>query len=158
MTEVTYNGWANYSTWRIRLELFDGWDVSAGPVTAEEIKCIAEDQIEFSSEEGPARDYAMAFISDVDWREIAESINQSGWAARNSRMEWIEWGKENEIDHTLLGWAKDNKPDNTNPYIFNPNRSRNSFVEPRSLILFEDEMDKADPAVKTALNRLLATN
>ena len=143
MTEVTYNGWANYSTWRIRLELFDGWDVSAGPVTAEEIKCIAEDQIEFSSKEGPARDYAMAFISDVDWREIAESINQSGWAARNSRMEWIEWGKENEIDPEA------------NPYIFNPNRSRTSFVEPRSLILFEDELDRANPAVKTALNRLL---
>jgi hypothetical protein len=84
MTEVTYNGWANYSTWRIRLELFDGWDVSAGPVTAEEIKCIAEDQIEFSSEEGPARDYAMAFISDVDWREIAESINQKQIARKLS--------------------------------------------------------------------------
>jgi len=143
MTEVTYNGWANYSTWRIRLKLFDGWDVSAGPVTAEEIKCIAEDQIEFSSKEGPARDYAMAFISDVDWREIAESINQSEWAARNSRMEWIEWGKKNEINPEA------------NPYIFNPNRSRNSFVEPRSLIFFEGELDKADPAVKTALNRLL---
>ena len=133
MTEVTYNGWANYSTWRIRLELFDGWDVSAGPVTAKEIECIAEDQIEFSSEEGPARDYAMAFISDVDWREIAESINQSEWAARNSRMEWIEWGKKNKIDHTLLGWAKDNKPDNADVYKLDPNKHPTPFVRPRSL-------------------------
>ena len=40
-----------------------------------------------------------------------------------------------------------------NPYIFTG--SRTSFVEPRSLIFFEDELDKANPAVKTALNRLL---
>ena len=26
-TENTYNGWTNYETWRLNLELFDGWDI-----------------------------------------------------------------------------------------------------------------------------------
>jgi len=25
--ENTYNGWTNYETWRVNLELFDGWDI-----------------------------------------------------------------------------------------------------------------------------------
>jgi len=60
-----------------------------------------------------------------------------------SNMEWIEWGINNAIDHTLLGWCKDNPqlfhsfedvkdPDN-NPYIFHPKAARTSFVTPRSL-------------------------
>lgn len=60
-----------------------------------------------------------------------------------SNMEWIEWGINNGIDHTLLGWCKDNPqlfhsfedvkdPDN-NPYIFHPKSPRTAFVTPRSL-------------------------
>ena len=26
MTDRTYNGWTNYATWRVNLEMFDGWD------------------------------------------------------------------------------------------------------------------------------------
>lgn len=25
--EAKYNGWTNYETWRVNLELFDGWDI-----------------------------------------------------------------------------------------------------------------------------------
>lgn len=60
-----------------------------------------------------------------------------------SNMEWIEWGINNDVDHTLLGWCKDNpqlfnsfddhpNPDD-NPYIFHPKQMRPSFVTPRSL-------------------------
>tara|TARA_R100000995_G_scaffold44236_1_gene20745 strand:+ start:8381 stop:9475 length:1095 start_codon:yes stop_codon:yes gene_type:complete len=58
-------------------------------------------------------------------------------------MEWIEWGINNEIDHTLLGWCKDNpqlfagfegvKDPEENPYIYHPREQRTAFVTPRSL-------------------------
>ena len=60
-----------------------------------------------------------------------------------SNMEWIEWGINNGIDHTLLGWCKDNpqlfhsfedvKDPEQNPYIFHPKAPRTAFVTPRSL-------------------------
>ena len=67
MSKATYNGWTNYATWRINLEIFDGldqvWD-------ADEARQYVEDYIHASSS-GIARDYALAFISDVNWHEIA---------------------------------------------------------------------------------------
>ena len=67
MSKATYNGWTNYATWRINLEIFDGldqvWD-------ADEARQYVEDYIHASSS-GLARDYALAFISDVNWHEIA---------------------------------------------------------------------------------------
>jgi len=67
MSKSTYNGWTNYATWRINLEIFDGldqvWD-------ADEARQYVEDYIHASSS-GIARDYALAFIADVNWHEIA---------------------------------------------------------------------------------------
>lgn len=64
-------------------------------------------------------------------------------ARKPSNMEWIEWGINNGIDHTLLGWCKDNpqlfhsfedhKNPDDNPYIYHPKQQRASFVTPRSL-------------------------
>jgi hypothetical protein len=80
-----YNGWTNYATWRINLEIFDNFDLSefgfgddveADLVDVHELadafKERAEYYIECSSSEGLARDYALAFLSDVDWYEIAK--------------------------------------------------------------------------------------
>lgn len=79
MTEK-HNGWTNYATWRIKLEIFDDYDSSIYPdeVTADEIKQTAEEHItQFGEHEtGFAVDYAMAFIAKVNWYEIAESINE----------------------------------------------------------------------------------
>jgi energy-coupling factor transporter ATP-binding protein EcfA2 len=60
-----------------------------------------------------------------------------------SNMEWIEWGINAGIDHTLLGWCKDNpqlfhsfedhKNPDDNPYIYHPKQQRAAFVTPRSL-------------------------
>lgn len=60
-----------------------------------------------------------------------------------TNLEWIEWGIGNGVDHTLLGWCKDNpqlfqsfddvpNPDD-NPYIYHPKQQRVAFVTPRSL-------------------------
>lgn len=67
MDTQKYNGWQNYATWRINLECFDGWEGSLDPELAEE---IVTEHIYETSQEGIARDYALAFIAQVDWHEI----------------------------------------------------------------------------------------
>lgn len=64
-------------------------------------------------------------------------------ARKPSNMEWIEWGINAGVDHTLLGWCKDNpqlfhsfddyKNPDDNPYIYHPKQQRAAFVTPRSL-------------------------
>ena len=78
----THNGWTNYATWRVNLEIFDG--MSARDVTGRSLPAVselkdalreyAEEAIEATSSEGLARDYALAFLSDVNWWEIAEHM------------------------------------------------------------------------------------
>ena len=63
-----FNGWTNYETWRVNLEMFDGYE---GTLSADTARDIVEEYIEGSSVEGLARDYALAFIADVNWNEIA---------------------------------------------------------------------------------------
>jgi hypothetical protein len=74
---TTHNGWTNYATCRIKLEIFDGYDnEDFEPVKAEELKYHAETLIELESNGGMALDYALAFVADVNWQEIADSINE----------------------------------------------------------------------------------
>lgn len=65
-------------------------------------------------------------------------------ARKPSNVEWIEWGINNDIDHSLLGWCRDNpqlfadfteiKDPDENPYVFHPRAAdRAAFVTPRSL-------------------------
>ena len=75
MSNTTYNGWTNYATWRVNLEMFDGSDTSW---SADEAMQFVEDIIISSTPEGVARDYAMAFIADVNWHEIAAHYEEEG--------------------------------------------------------------------------------
>jgi hypothetical protein len=82
--DKTYNGWTNYATWRVNLELIDGMtptdfgDDPAQIMDAYELslclKDTAHDNIENSAPEGLARDYALAFLQDVNWHEIAKHM------------------------------------------------------------------------------------
>ena len=80
MTDKTYNGWTNYATWRVNLELFDDFRVMDKElmddtyVLSKYLRETAEVYIEDSSTDGPARDYALAFLSDVKWYEIAKHM------------------------------------------------------------------------------------
>jgi hypothetical protein len=78
-----YNGWTNYATWRVNLEMFDGWDpYDAGHDSSTSaydlglaLKEIAEELLATDANEGSlAYSYAMAFISDVNWTEIARHM------------------------------------------------------------------------------------
>ena len=77
MKNETHNGWTNYATWRINLELFDGLysDMDGEKVTAESCKEYAEEVLSENGE-GLALDYAMAFIASVNWQEIADHLNE----------------------------------------------------------------------------------
>ena len=71
-----HNGWTNYATWLVNLEVFDGHDKDDDePLTADELKCYAETLIECESNGGLALDCALAFVAEVNWQEIADSIN-----------------------------------------------------------------------------------
>jgi hypothetical protein len=83
MTDTKYNGWTNYATWRVNLEVFDGFDpfdnfsdnqANMMEWLPDTLKEYAEEIIEQTSSEGFARDYARAFLSDVNWFEIAEHM------------------------------------------------------------------------------------
>lgn len=84
MTQDTkYNGWSNYATWRVNLEMFDGQspeDVTGDRnIDADDLADALKDQADNiisgeGSREGLAVDYARAFLSDVDWQEIAEGM------------------------------------------------------------------------------------
>jgi hypothetical protein len=75
-----YNGWTNYATWRVNLEFFDGcaWlesmeDCKDLHAYAETLKDMVSEALEIDAK-GLAFNYAMAFISDVNWHEIAQSM------------------------------------------------------------------------------------
>jgi energy-coupling factor transporter ATP-binding protein EcfA2 len=75
-------------------------------------------------------------------------------ARKPDHMEWIEWGINNGVDHTLLGWCKDNphlfygfedvKNPDDNPYIYHPKQQRAAFVTPRSLEAASDWLKVRD--------------
>lgn len=76
-TPKTYNGWTNYETWRIALEFFDGNENPTGETDAyklsKELKALVEETIE-SYGDNIATQYALTFVSDVNFYEIAEHI------------------------------------------------------------------------------------
>ena len=75
-----YNGWTNYETWRVNLEIFDGLDISDEVYTEDDVDYLADYLKEMAEEivcgeaEGLAVDYARAFLAEVDYRQIATSI------------------------------------------------------------------------------------
>jgi len=75
-TDTRHNGWTNYATWRVNLELFDGWETDV-PMDGESAREMAHEIIESTTAEGFARYIAFAFLSDVDWQEIADHVNEA---------------------------------------------------------------------------------
>ena len=75
--DQTYNGWTNYATWRVNLEIFDGMhsDIDGEKVTAESCEDYAKEVLSENGE-GLALDYAMAFMANVNWHEIAGHLNE----------------------------------------------------------------------------------
>ena len=81
-----YNGWTNYETWRVNLEMFDGYDATAtlqnmGADSREEmVEGLAVTLEGFAYEvlELPENGFVQSIVGDflrkVDWEEIAEHM------------------------------------------------------------------------------------
>lgn len=85
MTDTTYNGWTNYATWRIQLEIVDDYVTNslehAEDTTVGEMAELLEDYVDdvligFGDVDEQASamavSYARAFVSDVNWHELAQ--------------------------------------------------------------------------------------
>jgi hypothetical protein len=79
VTDTTYNGWRNYATWRVKLEIIGDMDFNG--LTFDDIDALASYLEEFVGEvltnfgeikKGIALDYARLFVADCDYREIAQ--------------------------------------------------------------------------------------
>ena len=74
-----YNGWTNYATWRVNLEVIQDTEFKE-KVSADTVKYIIEEAIfvNFDTCDTPRliEDYARAFVSQVNFHEIAKSINE----------------------------------------------------------------------------------
>lgn len=77
---TNYNGWTNYATCRVNLEIFDGLDPSDMNWNDLDKYDLADCLKEYANElvgemgKGLVVDYASAFLDDVNWREIAQSM------------------------------------------------------------------------------------
>jgi hypothetical protein len=80
MTNTTHNGWTNYATWRIQLEIFSDFDLDDWCLDMLDTTELAgwmrdhvREIIEEAAQPGLARVYAMLFLADVDWHELAQT-------------------------------------------------------------------------------------
>jgi len=79
MSDERHNGWTNYATWRVNLEIIDGYDwYECEHVDADYVKELVEDAV-FGDGPELKKDllkdsYANAFLSEVNYHEIAEHI------------------------------------------------------------------------------------
>lgn len=78
MTETRYNGWTNYATWRINLEIIEDIEFETHQ-TADSLKEIVDSVVldQLPKHVGLAYDYAAAFIDQVNFHEIAEHVNDN---------------------------------------------------------------------------------
>jgi energy-coupling factor transporter ATP-binding protein EcfA2 len=86
-------------------------------------------------------------------------------ARKSTSEEFIEWGINNEVDHSVLGFVRefpqvlqgfeDVKDPRDNPYIFHPKEQRAHFITPRSLEAASDILKLRDMYDDHSLTALL---
>jgi hypothetical protein len=84
--DTTYNGWTNYATWRVNLEIIDTNEgefdpnqsaYTLGRQIEEWVTDLLDDAIPDTNHFGAVqifKGYATSFMADVNWQEIAEHI------------------------------------------------------------------------------------
>ena len=81
MNYEKYNGWSNYATWRINLELFSDMnytDYFDELPTTEFLEDYVENVVfDHSGNMGLMEDYARAFLNNVNYYEILEYIKEN---------------------------------------------------------------------------------
>jgi hypothetical protein len=75
-----HNGWTNYATWRVNLEMFDtddNWDITEKTNALELSQRLKESVICFVDETcelAITRGWAIAFVDEVDFYMIAKKL------------------------------------------------------------------------------------
>ena len=81
MNYEKYNGWSNYATWRINLELFSDIDVTDYfdelPTTEMLEEYVENVVFDYAGHFGIVEDYARAFLNNVNYYEILEHIKEN---------------------------------------------------------------------------------
>lgn len=82
---MSYNGYTNYATWRLSLEWIDGneetfSDIIKGMGTSDSIDAIrdyVEESLSYDADDSTmVYQYAISFLSDVNWYEIVEKVDE----------------------------------------------------------------------------------
>ena len=77
--KTDYNGWTNYATWRVNLEILGDIEFDEH-ISADYLKEVVEDCVfsnyEMQNGSHLVEDYARAFIAQVNFYEIAKHINE----------------------------------------------------------------------------------
>ena len=79
MNKNEYNGWSNYATWRVSLEIFDSMHVEdyfdEFP-DVDDLKDYVEHVVfeNYHGTLGLVEDYARVFLSEVNYHEILEEM------------------------------------------------------------------------------------
>ena len=85
MSDNTYEGWTNYATWRINLELLSDYDFAEDILESDNeswrpdvdyLKDLIENWVfeNHNGNMGLMEDYARAFVDQVNYHEILEHI------------------------------------------------------------------------------------
>jgi hypothetical protein len=94
MDKREYNGWTNYATWRVNLEIVDGTQWTKEDFVSDEVELTVYDlsehikntveqvvsgygELDDNQSARFALDYANAFLDDVNYREIAEHMAEN---------------------------------------------------------------------------------
>jgi hypothetical protein len=79
MENKKYNGWSNYATWLVNVNIISDirWDDYEEPITSDYLEEIVEDIVFNNAVEKDclAADFARAFLHDVNYQELAEAVN-----------------------------------------------------------------------------------
>lgn len=77
--DTRYNGWTNYATWRVYLEIFSDFEYDLGNETIDAAwceDCVNTAVFEQTDYRGLMADYAYVFLSEVNYDEIANHLNE----------------------------------------------------------------------------------
>jgi len=76
---TTYNGWTNFETWKVNLEFWDGSDIAEDTQLtvyelSQRLQELTEEHVYETTETNSfAQSIAIAFLSEVNWMEIAQT-------------------------------------------------------------------------------------
>jgi len=98
-SEGGYNGWTNYATWKVSLEMFDGVDwedyYQGEPITSDVLESFVDEALDNNE---TARTYADDFLQDVNYDEIAENINDRYNLEDGEKEEYAKGGRTQGYD------------------------------------------------------------